>query len=278
MLLLILCTLLWSISGVMIKTIPWHAFVLAGGRSLIAGGVMAVYIKARGLRFTINRTSLLAAAMLSGTFLTFVPATKMTTAANAIVIQASAPVFVLIYNGFFRKQRVSRLDAFAVLFTILGISLFFFEQIGGGQFLGNLLALVSGITLAGTYIITCGAEEDERMSGILFAHLFTAVIGLPFALFNATPLGFDPVFRVVLLGVVQLGIPYVLFGIAVRHCPPLACSLICLPEAVFNPTWVFLFTGERPSTLSLFGGALVLITIGAWAFLSQRNTEKEVLP
>ncbi|MCL1796495.1 MAG: DMT family transporter, partial [Clostridia bacterium] len=184
MLLLGLCTLLWSMSGVFIKTIPWHALVLAGSRGLIAGCVMALYFKFRCLRLVLNRTSLSAAVMLGATFLTFVSATKMTTAANAIVIQASSPVFVLLYNGFARKQRVVRRDVIAVLITLLGVSLFFLEQIGGGYFLGNLLALVSGVTLAATYVITCGAKEEERMSGILLSHLFTAAVGLPFALFN----------------------------------------------------------------------------------------------
>lgn len=272
MLLLVACTLMWSISGLMIKQIPWNPFVIAGFRSLLAGGVMAVYIKASGLSFRLDKTAVISGLFMSGMFLAFTVANKLTTSANAIVIQSSAPVFVLVFNIFFRKVRVRRLDVITVVLTIIGISIFFFDQLTPGKLLGNGVALLSGLLLAATYISTCGAPTESCMNGILLAHVVTAAIGVPLAFLVDTPFAGDAMWRIAVLGIVQLGIPYVLYGLAVRHCPPLAASLIGMTEAIFNPIWVFLFTGEAPSVLALCGGALVLATIAVWAIRSQRLT------
>lgn len=270
MALLFLCTLLWSISGVLIKQVPWNAAVIAGFRSLIAGGVMALYMRVTGIRFRLDQTAIRSGLLLSGMFLCFTLANKLTTAANAIVIQSSAPAFVLVYNAAFRRQRIRRLDLITVLLTLLGISLFFLDQLSPGRLLGNLVALLAGILLAGSYIVTCGAPQQSAMNGILLAHGITALVGIPMAFLFDTPFTAAAVTRILLLGVVQLGIPYVLYGIAVQHCPPLAASLIGMMEAVFNPLWVFLVTGEAPSLLALFGGALVLLSIAHWAVRQQR--------
>lgn len=274
MLLILLCTLLWSISGLMIKQIPWSGPAIAGGRSLIAGCVMALYIRFSGLKFRMDRPALLSGVLLSAVFLTFTIANKLTTAANAIVIQASSPAFVLLYNVLFRKQRARALDIVTVVLTLIGITIFFLDQLSPGRLLGNLIALSSGVLLAAVYIITCGAPKQSCMNGILLAHGLTAVIGIPFALFGHAPFTMDIAGRLLLLGVVQLGIPYVLYGLAVQYCPPLAVSLIGMMEAIFNPLWVFLGTGERPSALALLGGAMVLLTIAFWAVQTQRSQQR----
>lgn len=276
MLLLLCCTLMWSISGMLIKRIPWNAAVIAGFRSLIAGGVMALYIRVRGIGFRIDRVALLSGLLLSAMFLCFTLANKLTTAANAIVIQSSAPAFVLVYNVVFRKQRIRRIDLIAVILTLIGISIFFFDQLTPGRLLGNFVALIAGVLMAGSYIVTCGAPERSCMNGILLAHGITALVGIPMALFLPTEFALGSVGRIVLLGVVQLGIPYVLYGIAVQHCPPLAASLIGMLEAVFNPVWVFIATGEAPSALALAGAALVLLSIAFWAVWSQRLARDEI--
>lgn len=271
MLLLLVCTTMWSISGMLIKTIPWHAMVIAGTRSFLAGCVMALYIKLSGMRFTLNKTVVISGILMCGMFMTFILANKLTTAANAIVIQSSAPVFVLLYNVFVGGKRANRIDIIAVLLTIIGISIFFFDQLTPGMLLGNCVALMAGILLAAVFIVTCGAEQVSCMNGILFAHGLTALIGIPMMLAFETPFTNVSIIGIVLLGVVQLGIPYILYGLAVQHCPPLACSLICITEAIFNPIWVFIFSGESPSPLALLGGALVLATIAGWAVLSERR-------
>ncbi len=271
MLFIFICTLMWSISGVLIKSIPWHATAIAGWRSILAAGVMALYLRVGGVRFQINRVSVTSGVVMAGMFLCFTMANKLTTSANAIVIQSSAPVFILLYNVVFGKARPRGIDLVTVSLTILGIVLFFLDQLTPGRLLGNGVALFSGILLAATYIVTCRADTPSCLSGILIAHLITAAIGIPVSFIADTPVTGQSVLFIALLGIVQLGIPYILYGLAVRHCPPLACSLIGMLEAVFNPIWVFLFSGEAPSAQALIGGALVLLSIAAWAVLSQRK-------
>ena len=271
MLLLLCCSIMWSISGVLIKTIPWNAFVIAGLRSLIAGIVMAAYIKHSGMRFTLDKTSAWGGVFISGMFISFILANKLTTAANAIVIQSCSPVFVLLYNVLFGGKRASKLDIVTVLLTMIGIGVFFFEELSAGMLLGNIVALVAGILLAGVYIITCNSGAEASMNGILFGHILTALLGIPMMLVFDTPFTGSAVTGILLLGIVQLGIPYVLYGIAVQYCSPLACSLICMVEAIFNPIWVFLYSGEAPSVVALIGGALVLATVAIWAILSQKR-------
>lgn len=274
MLLILTCTLMWSISGILIKSIPWNAAVIAGFRSLVAGAVMALYIRLSGLAFRIDKTALRGGALMSMMFLSFTLANKLTTAANAIVIQSSAPVFVLLHNVVIKGRRARGLDVLTVLLTITGIAIFFFDRMDGGHLLGNLTALASGVLLAATYIVTCGAKKQSCMNGILLAHGITACIGIPMALVFETQATGAAIGGILLLGVIQLGIPYVLYGLAVQACPPLACSLIGMMEAVFNPIWVFLFSGEAPSALALFGGGLVLLTIAFWAVMSERTSRR----
>lgn len=270
MALLLLCTLMWSISGLLIKQIPWNAAVIAGFRSLLAGGVMALYIRVSGLRFHIDAVAIKSSVLLASMFLSFTLANKLTTAANAIVIQSSAPAFVLLYSAVFRKQRVRRLDIITVALTLIGIAVFFFDQMTPGRLWGNFVALFAGVLLAGTYIVTCGAPKVSCMNGILLAHMLTAAVGIPLAFVIDTPATGGAVWRIALLGIVQLGIPYVLYGLAVQDCPPLAVSLIGMTEAIFNPAWVLLFTGEMPGAAALLGGALVLCSITFWIVRSQR--------
>lgn len=270
MVMLLLCTLMWSISGLLIKQIPWNAAVIAGFRSLLAGGVMALYIRISGLRFRIDAIAIKSGLLMGAMFLSFTLANKLTTAANAIVIQSSAPAFVLLYGAVFRRQRIRRLDIITVVLTLIGIAVFFFDQMTPGRLLGNFVALLAGVLLAGTYIVTCGAPKESCMNGILLAHLLTAAIGIPLAFVLDTPATGGAIWRIALLGIVQLGIPYVLYGLAVEDCPPLAVSLIGMTEAIFNPVWVFLFTGEAPGAVALLGGAIVLCSIAFWIVRSQR--------
>lgn len=202
-------------------------------------------------------------------FFCFTAANKLTTAANAIVIQSTAPVFILLYNGVFRRQRIRAHDALAVAVTLGGIAIFFFDELSPGHLLGNAVALVSGILLAAVYIVNGDGEQDARMSGILLSHMLTALVGLPLVFVTRAPLTAQALGGVVLMGVVQLGIPYVLFALAMRHCPPLAGSLIGWPRRSLTPCGGA-GNGRVPSPLALCGGVLVLVTLALWAIRSQR--------
>ena len=271
---MLLCAALWSIAGIFIKLIPWNSIVIAGLRSLIAGLVMFVYMRARGIGFTADRRSLAGGAALCLTLTCFVAANKLTTAANSIVLQFTAPMFIVVFSALFLKKRFSRADVLAVVLTMAGISLFFFDQLTPGHLAGNCVAIFAGMAFACYYMSLEGASESQRMSAILIAHGLTFLVGLPFTFVYPPELSAAPVACILVLGVVQLGIPYVLLGRASGACPPLACSLLGAVEPLLNPVWVFIFDGEAPGMWALIGGVVVVVTITVWCVYGDLRGKK----
>jgi len=276
-LLMVICASLWSIAGIFIKLIPWNPLVIAGFRSLISAFVVLVFMHVAKMKIKLNRFSIVSGIFIAGTFFSFVSANKMTTAANAIVLQFTSPVFILIISAIVFHQRFHKADLITVIVTLFGISLFFFDKLGTGSLLGNFMGILAGFFMAGMYIITGRADEDSRMSGILFGHALTAIIGVPMMFVFPTPITTTALLSVLALGVVQLGIPYVLYGLAVKNCPPLACSLIGAIEPLLNPVWVFIFNGEAPGMYALFGGAIVITAVTGWCIWRDRFVAKNAV-
>ena len=268
---MLLCAALWSIAGIFIKLIPWNSVVIAGLRSLIAGLVMLVYMRSRGIRYTADRRSLFSGVALCLTLTLFVAANKLTTAANSIVLQFTAPMFIVVFSVLFLKKRFSRADILAVVLTMAGISLFFLDQLTPGHLLGNCAAIGAGMAFACYYMSQEGGDDSRRMSAILTAHGLTFLVSVPFIAIYPPELSAAPVGCILVLGVVQLGIPYVLQGRASGVCPPLACSLLGAVEPILNPLWVFIFDGEAPGTWALVGGAVVVVTITVWCIYGEKR-------
>ena len=252
---MVACALLWSTAGIFFKFLPWHAMVIAGIRSLISAGIYILFMHHQKIPFVINKYSI-----LSGVFLT----------ANAIVLQYSAPVFIIILSALIFKQKFRKGDILTVTATSLGIALFFFDDLSGGHMIGNILAIFAGLFFASMFVATGRADDKSRSSGILLGHIFTAVIGIPFIFFFPTPVTPVTIATILALGIFQLGIPYLLYGMAARHCSPLACSLISAIEPLLNPVWVFIFNGEAPSFFALLGGAAVISAVVAWTIWSSK--------
>lgn len=277
MLQMILCASLWSIAGIFIKQIPWNPLVIAGARSLISGIFIFIYLKIKRVRFQFTRSAVISAVLMCCTFVAFVTANKLTTAANAIVLQFTAPVFLLIFSALIFHQKLRRADGIAVFVTLLGIALFFFDQLTPGHLLGNCVAILAGAFMAAMYLAVGNSSPESRLCGMLMGHLLTAIVGLPAAFFSPTPVTGIAVLNIVILGVFQLGLPYLLFALAVEHCPPLACSLLGALEPLLNPIWVFLFDGEAPGIFALFGGVVVIAAVTVWCIWWDKQAAKDGL-
>ena len=145
MLLMVACSCLWSIGGLFIKLLPWSPFVISGFRSFIAIFVFLAYMKAQKQRFTFNKHVLLCGAALCSTMLLFVIANKLTTSANAIILQSASPIFIMIISILFLGGSYRRSEYAVVAIVFGGIALFFFDQLSPGGLLGKLLALGSGV-------------------------------------------------------------------------------------------------------------------------------------
>ncbi|QIB70428.1 DMT family transporter [Aminipila butyrica] len=272
---MVICASLWSIGGIFIKLVPWNPFAIAGVRSAIAALIVYSYIRHRGISLKFVPGAFASGLFMSGIFFSFVIANKLTTAANAIVLQFVSPVFILILSAVFLHKKCRRGDLVVVGMTLAGISLFFFDQLTPGGMLGNCFAILDGLMVACAYLVVGQVDEETRMTGILLGQLFTAAIGLPAVFLTETPVNGTVVFSLLALGIFQLGIPYVLFGLAMKNGSALACNLIGAIEPLLNPVWVVLFTGEAPGFFALIGAVVVIVSISLWCVWNDRVSRLE---
>ena len=254
-LLVLLAALLWSTGGAAIKRCGLDAWQLAGGRSLVAGLLLLSLVPASRRRPT--RRSLAVALAYVGTVVLFVAANKLTTSANAIFIQDTAPLWVLLLSPALLGERPGRGELWSVPLFALGLGLFFLDRLSPGQVTGNLVALASGVAFA-LSIMGLRQAGPEGPAILVQGNLLAAALTAPLWLAGPTPTPLD-LGLVAYLGVFQLGLAYLCFTIGLRGTPAVEASLLVLLEPVLNPVWTYLFAGERPGPWAMAGGALVLV-------------------
>jgi drug/metabolite transporter (DMT)-like permease len=264
----------WSFGGLFIKLIPWGAMSIIGIRAALAAGVFAAL--RRGFKIEFTRGNILAALSLSLTTVLFVFANKLTTAAAAILLQFSAPVFIIVMQFLLYRRRVRPSEAIAVSATVAGMLLFFAESLGEGGFLGNILAIGSGISFAGVFVCNQMPDAKPEQSAML-AFYSNAAIGLPFAFFEVTA-DFTAWSCVVFLGVVQVGLAYVFFSWGVKTTPALLACLITALEPVLNPLWVWIAIGEAPGGFAVLGGAVIVASVVGYNIWVEKNPVKAPTP
>ncbi len=254
-LLLLAAAALWSSAGAVIKLSHLDAWQLAGGRALVAGAFLALAVPAARRRPTPGL--LLVAVAYTFTTVLFVLANKLTTAANAIFLQDTAPLWVLLLSPWALKERPSRGELLSVPIFGAGLSLFFLDQLSPGQLAGNLVALVAGVAFAAS-ILGLRRLGPDGPAALVWGNLLAAAMALP--LWPHGPAaGLADLGAVLFLGVFQLGLAYLCFSIGLRGTPAVEASLLVLLEPVLNPVWTFLFAGERPGPWAVAGGAIILL-------------------
>ena len=270
-LLMALCAAMWSTGGVLTKLIPWNSLTIAGFRSLIAAAIIGLFMIATHKKLCVNRRAIAISIALAGMAFCYISATKFTTAANAITLQYTAPVFLLVYQALFQHKKLRVPDYLVVVVALGGIALFFMDQLGGGTLLGNCIAIVSGLFYAAYFLTTGEVEENTRFSGLFLGNVLADVIGVPTMFLFATPFTQQAVVGMLALGIVQLGLGYVVYAYAARTCPPLSCALLSALEVLLNPVWVFFTIGELPGPTALLGGAVVIVGVTLWTIWDGRQ-------
>jgi drug/metabolite transporter (DMT)-like permease len=266
---LLAAAVLWSTAGAAVKLSSLSAWQLASGRSLIAALVLALAIPSG--RKLPSRRGLLAAVAYAATVVSFIIANKLTTSANAIFLQDTAPLYVLLLSPLVLRERPSRGELAAVPVFLLGLSLFFLDQLDPGQLWGNVIALGSGVAFA-LCILGLRAVGEEGSSVLVWGNLIAGFSVLLPALGGPSPTALD-LGLLVFLGVFQLGLAYTLFQRGLRETPAVEASLLILLEPVLNPVWTFLFTGERPGPWALVGGTIILLATAWRTLLGSRGGE-----
>lgn len=245
-------------------------------RSLLAAVTVLLITRKNGLR--INAFGIMCSVIYATLLFLFVWATKHTTAANAIFLQYTAPVYILILAPFIIGERFHLRDMATVIFCIGGMSLFFVGDLSIGDYQGNIAALGSGIFL-GLYIMLLKHRRAESMSGtitVIYGNFILAALTLPSGIASATTITWLDFGAVAFLGIFQIGISYILFIKGVRGgTRPLDASIIGFIEPLLNPVWVFLFVGERPSQWALLGGIIIVATVVAHTVVQYRGQNRE---
>jgi drug/metabolite transporter (DMT)-like permease len=267
-LLLALAALCWSLGGLLIKAVPWSPLAVAGARGAIAAAFLL--IANRGLRFHFSRDQLLGAVSYAACTLTFCVATKLTTAANAILLQYTAPVWVALFGAWFLGERATRADWLTIGAVLGGMALFFADKLAPANLLGNLLAVLSGGCFAAMTIALRKQKDTSASESIILGNALAFLVGLPWIVRSPMlpPAGWA---ALAVLGVVQLGFSYWLYARAIKHVSALEAVLIPVIEPILNPVWVLLALHERPAPLALLGGGIVLAAVTWRAAASIRN-------
>lgn len=250
---------LWSSGGLLIKLVSWNPVAIAGLRSLIAVLILLVFFRHSRLSWSFYQIG--GAVAYAVTVTLFVVATKLTTAANAILLQYTAPIYVALLGAWFLGESTQWFDWITVLVVIGGMALFFFDHLTTGSLLGNGCAIVSGLSFSFLILFLRKQKDESPLGSIILGNLLTGLIGLPF-MFESMPSPMSWV-GLILLGVVQLGLSYVLYSEAIKHVTALEAVLIPGIEPILNPIWVFLILGEVPGKWALVGGFIVFVSVTA---------------
>lgn len=227
--------------------------------------------------FGLNRVSLAASVLYAVLLILFVLATKQTTAANAIFLQYTAPVYLLILEPLFYKEKFRTRDLITVLVCIGGMTLFFVGKLRPEDVTGNLLALGSGLCFAFYFLLLRHSKSRlvNRASSVIYGNLLAVLITAPWGLAALTSLDRHDTLSVMYLGVFQIGLAYTFFTLAMAQgVRSLDAGIIGYIEPVLNPVWVFLVLGERPSQWALLGGTIIILAVISHMVLDARKKKK----
>lgn len=271
LLLLVLTAILWSTGGFLIKTVvSWRPIAIAGARSGISALLLLVYV--RRPRFTWSATQIWTAIFYACVVILFVTSNKMTTAANAILLQYTAPVFVALFSFWVLGERITKADWLTVWVVLGGMVLFFLDDLAPGDLVGNLLSILSGVFFAFFILFLRKQKDGSPIESVILGNIITALVGLPFC-FQSRPLA--PEWgALIALGVFQLGLSYIFYTIAIKEVTALEAILIPVIEPILNPIWVFLLLGETPGPWSLVGGAIVLVAVTVLSIFKSKVPSK----
>jgi drug/metabolite transporter (DMT)-like permease len=249
----------FSLGGLLIKLIPWNPLAINGARNLIACSVIGFYILATRHRLKINFTVLVGAVCMAGVTTLFAIANKLTTAGNTIILQYTAPIWIVILMFFIFGKKPDRTSLISIGIVFAGIIFFFLDSLSTGRWLGDFCALLSGIFYAGVFMLN-SFEKGDALSSVFFGQLLCGIFLSPLVL-QETDFSMPVLLSVFFLGAVQVGLAYIFFTTGTKYIDPLTASIINALEPILNPVLVAVFYHERLGKLSLIGAAIVLCGI-----------------
>ena len=261
---------LYSLGGLCIKLIPdWSGLALNAGRNGIALVVYVIFFAATRHKPRFNRWIFLGACCVCATNVRFAVANKMTTAANAIVLEYTAPIFVILLSAIFLRCRPDRLDLAACAVVFLGVLCFFLESLGGGHLSGDLLALLSGVTYGGVFMLN-EVPNGDPISSVFWSAMMSTLIGLP-QMVQQPRLEGTALVSMLVLGVFQLGLALVFLTVGLKTTSSITASLVTGIEPVLNPVLVAVFYHEYMGVFSVIGACIVIVGVVGYNVLKEKQ-------
>ncbi len=258
--------IMWSTGGMFIKLITYDALQISFFRGIFAALVFLVIFKKE--IFYANVFTIINAAFYSAILILFVIATKTTTAANAIFLQYTAPIYVLIFEPIINRTKYEKINVITIFICFLGMILFFFGRISTGYQEGNIIALLSGVAYAAFLLGMRKNKKEYQFSSIFYGNVIVALICLP-SIFSIHSFDMKNLLMLTYLGIIQIGIAYAIFSYGLKKVLAIEASLISMIEPVLNPVWVFLGYGEIPSINAIFGGVIIIAAISVRTYISE---------
>ncbi len=288
----VLAALLWSSGGLGVKSVDASvsALSLAGYRSLFAAPILALGAIVEARRQRLDVTSFLRRPLVWGAALSyavmvtsFVASAKLTTAANAILLQYTCPIYVALLSWPLLRERIRPIDVLATLGVLVGMVVFFLDKVSASGRAGNLVAVLSSFGAAGVPLFL---RMEQRAQGTAWrgaaASPYVAMaLGNVIAVGACAPsMASGPPSGtswaiVVALGTIQIGAAYWVYGSAVGKMSALRSTLLTTIEPIVSPLWVFLGNGERPTPYAIAGGAVILVAVTGHAVV--RGAQREEL-
>ncbi len=272
MLIMLLCPTIWSLSGLVAKIVPWPGPCIAGWRGLLSGFTIYVYMRMAKIKPVFNKRTFVTGFSVAGTLVLYFISLKRIPAANAVALQYTEPVFLLLLSALFLKKKYHAPDFAVVGVALLGVVLLFMAG-GESNLLGSVFALLSGLCYGLTYFFMTDRPGEERLSSLLIGNTL-AFVGVFTADPRRLPISVPIILTVLLSGLFQIAVPHILMTKAMQLTSPLACSLIATFEMVLNPIWVFMFTGEKPTAIAVAGCLIIMASVMAWCVYTARHDNK----
>lgn len=270
-LVLLSTAVLWSLGGLLIKSLSWSGVAIASGRSLIAAVLIGVVFRISTFHRT--REHIGSAIAYCATVFLFVIANKMTTSANAILLQYTAPMWVAVFSTMYLGERISWRDGVVIGAVFIGMMLFFVESLSPTGLAGNCVAIASGIAFGWFTLFSRKQRvlypDTSPMESIFWGNVLTAVLGLPILL--QQDMTAQSIMGITLIGIAQLALPYMLYMMAIARVTAVEASVLPSLEAILNPIWVLLVFGEKPGLWSLIGGGIVFVALTGYSLLKVRE-------
>ena len=255
----LMAAILFSIGGLCIKMVPWSPLSINGARNLISAIIIGIYLKATHHKIVINPAVIFGAVCMTCVTTLYCIANKLTTAANTIILQFTAPIFVIFFVWLFFKEIPKKLDVITSGIVFVGIIFFFVDGISSGNILGDFLAVLSGVAYAGVFMMN-SFEKSDSLSSIFLGQSLSALTGIWFV-FGETNFGATAIGGILALGIFQLALAYIFMAKGLEEVPAVTASLTTAIEPILNPLLVALFYHEMITPLSFVGAIIVIVAI-----------------